>query len=45
MDIHAILVRDLAYVIIAAITGRLIAWRLRQPVIIGYVLAGIVISR
>jgi CPA2 family monovalent cation:H+ antiporter-2 len=36
--------RDLAYVAIAAITGGLIAWRLRQPVIIGYVLAGIVIS-
>src|SRR5512136_823396 len=44
MDIHAIPVRDLAYVIIAAITGGLVAWRLRQPVIIGYVLAGIVIS-
>jgi monovalent cation:H+ antiporter-2, CPA2 family len=44
MDTHAIPVRDLAYVIIAAITGGLIAWRLRQPVIIGYVLAGIAIS-
>jgi CPA2 family monovalent cation:H+ antiporter-2 len=36
--------RDLAYVIIAAITGGLLAWRLRLPVIIGYVLAGIAIS-
>jgi CPA2 family monovalent cation:H+ antiporter-2 len=36
--------RDLAYVIIAAITGGLFAWRLRMPVIIGYVLAGIAIS-
>ncbi|MFB3902030.1 MAG: cation:proton antiporter [Acidobacteriota bacterium] len=36
--------RDLAYVFIAAITGGLLAWRLRQPVIIGYVLAGVVIS-
>ena len=44
MDTHAVPVRDLAYVIIAAITGGLIAWRLRLPVIIGYVLAGIVIS-
>lgn len=44
MDVHAIPIRDLAYVIIAAITGGLIAWRLRQPVIIGYVLAGVVIS-
>ncbi len=44
MDTHAIPFRDLAYVIIAAITGGLVAWRLRQPVIIGYVLAGILIS-
>jgi monovalent cation:H+ antiporter-2, CPA2 family len=44
VDVHAIPVRDLAYVIIAAITGGLLAWRLRQPIIIGYVLAGIVIS-
>jgi monovalent cation:H+ antiporter-2, CPA2 family len=36
--------RDLAYVVIAAITGGLFAWRLRLPVIIGFVLAGIVIS-
>jgi len=36
--------RDLAYVFIAAITGGLLAWRLRQPVIIGYVLAGVAIS-
>jgi monovalent cation:H+ antiporter-2, CPA2 family len=44
MDTHAIPFRDLAYVIIAAITGGLIAWRLRLPLIIGYVLAGIAIS-
>ncbi len=44
MDAHAIPFRDLAYVIIAAITGGFVAWRLRQPLIIGYVLAGIVIS-
>jgi monovalent cation:H+ antiporter-2, CPA2 family len=44
MDALAIPFRDLAYVIIAAITGGLVAWRLRQPLIIGYVLAGIVIS-
>ena len=36
--------RDLAYVFLAAIAGGLVAWRLRQPVIIGYVLAGILIS-
>jgi monovalent cation:H+ antiporter-2, CPA2 family len=44
MDTHAIPFRDLAYVIIAAITGGLVAWRLRLPLIIGYVLAGIAIS-
>ena len=36
--------RDLAYVFLAAIAGGFLAWRLRQPVIIGYVLAGILIS-
>jgi Kef-type K+ transport system membrane component KefB len=40
MDTYVIPFRDLAYVAIAAITGGLVAWRLRQPVIIGYVLAG-----
>jgi CPA2 family monovalent cation:H+ antiporter-2 len=44
VDIYALPLRDLAYVIIAAITGGLLAWRLRQPIIIGYVLAGVVIS-
>ena len=44
MDSTAIPFRDLAYVIIAAITGGLLAWRLRLPLIIGYVLAGIAIS-
>jgi CPA2 family monovalent cation:H+ antiporter-2 len=38
------LFRDLAYVFIAAIIGGGIAWRLRQPLILGYVLAGIVLS-
>ena len=40
----AFLFRDLAYVFVAAIAGGLVAWRLRQPIIIGYVLAGILIS-
>jgi predicted Kef-type K+ transport protein len=44
MDTNAIPFRDLAYVIIAAITGGLLAWRLRLTLIIGYVLAGIAIS-
>jgi CPA2 family monovalent cation:H+ antiporter-2 len=37
-------IRDLAYVFLAAVGGSLLAWRLRQPLIIGYVLAGILIS-
>ncbi|HEY4580044.1 MAG TPA: cation:proton antiporter [Candidatus Acidoferrales bacterium] len=36
--------RDLAYVFLAAMAGGLLAWRLRQPIIIGYVVAGILIS-
>ncbi|RPJ51211.1 MAG: hypothetical protein EHM23_34415, partial [Acidobacteria bacterium] len=44
MDPLALPFRDLAYVFIAAISGGFLAWRLRQPVIIGYVLAGVVIS-
>ena len=40
---HA-LYRDLAYVFIAALLGGVIAKRLRQPLIIGYVLGGIFIG-
>jgi K+:H+ antiporter len=36
--------RDLAYVFLAAITGGMVAWRLRQPIILGYVLAGVLIG-
>jgi CPA2 family monovalent cation:H+ antiporter-2 len=38
------ILRDLAYVFLAAIGGGLLAWGLRLPVIIGYVVAGILIS-
>ena len=44
METSATIFRDLAYVFVAAIGGGLLAWRLRQPVIIGYVVAGILIS-
>ncbi len=44
MEHSPVFFRDLAYVFVAAIAGGLLAWRLRQPVIIGYVLAGILIS-
>lgn len=43
MDAHY-LFRDLAFVFIAAVGGGLLAWRLKQPLILGYVLAGIAIS-
>ena len=44
MEGNATLFRDLAYVFLAAIAGGLLAWRLRLPIIIGYVLAGFLIS-
>jgi CPA2 family monovalent cation:H+ antiporter-2 len=44
MAAGATLFRDLAYVFLAAMAGGLVAWRLRQPIIIGYVVAGIMIS-
>jgi CPA2 family monovalent cation:H+ antiporter-2 len=44
MEANPAFFRDLALVFLAAIAGGLLAWRLRQPVIIGYVLAGILVS-
>ncbi|HEY2934162.1 MAG TPA: cation:proton antiporter [Acidobacteriota bacterium] len=44
MEAHPLFFRDLAYVFLAAIAGGMLAWRLRQPVILGYVLAGILLS-
>ncbi len=38
------LFRDLAYVFAAAVAGGLLAHKLRQPLILGYVLAGVLIS-
>jgi CPA2 family monovalent cation:H+ antiporter-2 len=36
--------RDLAYVFVAAVLGGSIAWLTRQPLILGYVLGGILVS-
>src|SRR5574337_1271754 len=36
--------RDLAYVFAAAVIGGVLAWLARQPLILGYVLGGILIS-
>ena len=44
MEANPFFFRDLAYVFLAAIFGGMLAWRLRQPLILGYVLAGIFIS-
>jgi CPA2 family monovalent cation:H+ antiporter-2 len=44
METNPAFIRDLALVFAAAVGGSLLAWRLRQPLIIGYVFAGILIS-
>ena len=44
MAAHSIIFKELSYIFIAAIFGGALAWRLRQPLILGYVLAGIFIS-
>ena len=44
MDPNPLLFRDLTYIFLAAVVGGLVAWRLRLPLILGFVLGGIVIS-
>jgi monovalent cation:H+ antiporter-2, CPA2 family len=44
MEASPILFRDLTYIFMAAVIGGLIAWRLRLPLILGFVVGGIVIS-
>jgi CPA2 family monovalent cation:H+ antiporter-2 len=39
-----VLFRDLAYVFLAALVGGVLAWLVRQPLILGYVVGGILIS-
>jgi CPA2 family monovalent cation:H+ antiporter-2 len=41
---HSEIFKELSYVFIAAVIGGMVAWRLRQPLILGYVLAGILTS-
>jgi len=41
---HTVIFKELSYIFIAAILGGAVAWRLRQPLILGYVLAGIALS-
>lgn len=44
MEANPILFRDLTYIFLAAVCGGLVAWKLRLPLILGFVLGGIVVS-
>ena len=44
MEPNPILFRDLTYIFLAAVFGGLVAWRLRLPLILGFILGGIAIS-
>jgi monovalent cation:H+ antiporter-2, CPA2 family len=44
MEPNPILFRDLTYIFVAAVFGGLVAWRLRLPLILGFVVGGIAIS-
>jgi CPA2 family monovalent cation:H+ antiporter-2 len=44
MEANPVVFRDLTYIFVAAVLGGLLAWRLRLPVILGFVLGGIVLS-
>jgi monovalent cation:H+ antiporter-2, CPA2 family len=44
METNPVIFRDLTYIFVAAVLGGLVAWRLRLPLILGFVLGGIAIS-
>jgi monovalent cation:H+ antiporter-2, CPA2 family len=44
MELSELLFRDLTYIFVAAVLGGFLAWRLKLPLILGYVVGGIVIS-
>src|SRR5271170_867438 len=44
MEASPILFRDLTYIFLAAVAGGLVAWRVKLPLILGFVVGGIVIS-
>ena len=44
MSADPVLFRDLAYVFIAAVVGGALAWIARQPLVLGYVVGGLLIS-
>src|SRR5215471_15671482 len=41
---HTLIFRDIAMVFACALVCGLLAWRLRQPILLGYVLAGLILS-
>ncbi|HEY0704743.1 MAG TPA: cation:proton antiporter [Candidatus Acidoferrales bacterium] len=44
MEANPVLFRDLTYIFLAAIVGGLLAWKLKLPLILGFVFGGIIIS-
>ena len=44
MEAEVLVFRDLAYVFLAAVLGGALAWATRQPLILGYVFGGLLIS-
>ncbi len=44
MEANPVLFRDLTYIFVAAVFGGLVAWRLRLPLILGFIFGGISIS-
>jgi CPA2 family monovalent cation:H+ antiporter-2 len=44
MEANPILFRDLTYIFLAAVLGGLAAWRVHLPLILGFILGGIVVS-
>src|SRR5580700_3910753 len=44
MEANPILFRDLTFIFVAALLGGLVAWRLRLPLILGFIMGGIVVS-
>src|SRR5271168_1649553 len=44
MEANPVLFRDLTYIFLAAVFGGLVAWRLRLPLILGFILGGIAVS-
>jgi monovalent cation:H+ antiporter-2, CPA2 family len=44
MEANPILFRDLTYIFLAAVIGGIVTWRLRLPLILGFIFGGIAIS-